>query len=120
MKFRSDRHGPSESSHQSPYMGKTYALSGLILGSGAAKQLENSLMVLGIDAAAVVSDIENRKTELGPAANGNVAGNAGLEIFQRIVDQIGENLLERQAVADDVRQWLDADLRIGLRGLMRD
>ena len=59
------------------------------------------------------------KAELGAAADRDVAGNAGLEIFQRVVDQIGKDLLQRQAVADDVRQRLDADLRLGLRGLMR-
>ena len=92
---------------------------GLVLGSGAAEQVENALMVLGIDAAAVVGDLENRKAELGAAADRDIAGNAGLEVFQRVVDQIGENLLQRQAVADDVGQRLDPDLRLGLRGLMR-
>ena len=50
----------------------------------------------------------------------DVAGDAGLEIFQRVVDQIGEDLLHRQPVADDVGQRLDADLRLRLGGLMRD
>ena len=46
-------------------------------------------------------------------------GTPVLEIFQRIVDQIGENLLQRETVADDVGQRFDPDLRLGLRGLMR-
>ena len=46
-------------------------------------------------------------------------GTPGLEIFERIVDQVGEDLLQRQAVADDIRQRLDADLGLGLGGLMR-
>ncbi len=50
-------------------MGKADALARLVLGAGAAEQLENALMVLGIDAAAVVRDLENRKAELGPAAH---------------------------------------------------
>ena len=92
---------------------------GLVLGSGAAEQVEDALMVLGIDAAAVVGDLEDRKAELGAAADRDIAGNAGLEIFQRVVDQVGEDLLQREPVADDVRQRLDADLRLGLGGLMR-
>ncbi len=79
------------------------------------KQVENPLMVLGIDAAPVVGDLENRKAQLGPAADGDVAGNPGLEIFERVIDQIGENLLQRQAIADDVRQRLDSNLGLGLR-----
>ena len=35
-------------------MGEADALSRLVLGAGAAEQVEDALMVLGIDAAAVV------------------------------------------------------------------
>ncbi len=35
-------------------MGEADALSRLVLGSGAAEQVENALMVLGIDAAPIV------------------------------------------------------------------
>ena len=48
-------------------MGKANALSGLVLRAGAAEQVENPLMVLGIDAAAIVGDLEDRKAELGAA-----------------------------------------------------
>ena len=57
-------------------MGKADALSRPVLGSGAAEQFENPLMVLGIDAAAIVGDLENRKAELGAAAHRDFAGNA--------------------------------------------
>ena len=100
-------------------MGKADALPRLVLGSRAAEQLENALVVLGIDAAPIVRYLENRKTELGPAAHRDFAGNPGLEVFQRIVDQIGEDLLQRKAIADDIRQRLDPDFGLGLRGLMR-
>ena len=52
------------------------ALARLVLRAGAAEKVENTLMVLGIDAAAIVGDLENRKAQLGPAADGDVAGNA--------------------------------------------
>ena len=57
-------------------MGQPDALARLVLGSGAAEQVEDALMVLGIDAAAVVGDLEDRKAELGAAADRDVAGNA--------------------------------------------
>src|ERR1700674_5323483 len=88
IKFRRYRHGSTEPSHQGAYMGETNSLSRLVLRTGASKKVENALMVLRIDAAAVVGDLENCKTELGPAPNGDVAGNPRLEIFQRIVEQV--------------------------------
>src|SRR5882757_6181552 len=101
-------------------MGKSYALSRLVLCTGATEKVENTLVVLGIDAAAVVCDLENRKAQLGPAPDRDVAGNARPEIFERVVDQIGENLFQREAIADDGRQRFDANLGLGLGNLMRD
>ena len=59
-------------------------------------------MILRIDTAAIVGDLENRKTGSGPATDRNFAGNPRLEIFERIVDQVRENLFDRQAVAGDI------------------
>jgi hypothetical protein len=59
--------GSTEPPHQGADVGKSNSLSRLVLGTGAAKQVKNPLMVLGIDAAAVVGDLEDRKAELGPA-----------------------------------------------------
>src|SRR5258707_759255 len=101
-------------------MGKSYSLSWLVLCTGATEKVKNPLVVLGIDAAAVVGDLENRKAQLGPAPDRDVTGNARLEIFERVVDQIGENLLQREAIADDGRQRFDANLGLGLGSLMRD
>ena len=111
VEFRRHRHGSPEPPHQGPDMGEPDALARLVLGAGAAKQVENPLMILGIDAAAVVGDLENRKAELCPAPDRDLAGNSRLEVFQRVVDQVGENLFHREAVADDVGQRFDADLR---------
>ena len=46
-------------------MGEADALARPVLGSGAAEQIEDALMILRIDAAAVVGDLEDRKAELG-------------------------------------------------------
>ena len=119
VEFRRYRHGSPEPPHQGPDVGKPNSLAGLVLGAGAAKQVEDALMVLGIDTTAVVGNLENRKAELGPASDRDIAGNSRLEVFQRIVDQIGENLFHREAVADDVGQRFDADGGLGLGGLVR-
>src|SRR5215813_15603410 len=100
-------------------MGKPNALARLVLASSPAEEFKNTLMILGVDAAAVIGDLEDRKAELGPAADRNPAGSLRLEVFDRIVDQVGEDLLQRQSVADDARQGLDVDLGVGFRGLMR-
>src|ERR1700722_18636494 len=101
-------------------MGKSDPLSRLVLFGGAAEQVENALMVLGIDAAAIVRDLEDRKTQLCPAPDGDIAGNPGLEVFERVVDQIREYLFQREAIAVDGRQRFDANLGLGLRSLVRD
>ena len=77
MKFRCDRHGAAESPHQRADMGEANALARPVLGSGAAEQIEDALMILGIDAAAIVRNVENRKAELGSAADQDVARYAG-------------------------------------------
>ena len=100
-------------------MGEPDALSRLVLGSRAPEQVENALMVLGIDAAPVVADLKHGKAELGSAADRDLAGNSGLQIFDRVVDQVGEDLLQRQPVADDVGQRRDVDFGLGLLGLVR-
>ncbi len=43
-------------------MGEPDPLSWLVLGSGATKQVENPLMILGIDTTPVIGDLENRET----------------------------------------------------------
>src|ERR1700679_2462515 len=98
-------------------MCKSYSLSGLVLFARAAEQVENTLMVLGVDAPAIVRDLENRKTELCPSSDMDLAGNPGFEIFERVVDQVREYLFDCKAVADDRWQRFDGNLSLGLRGL---
>src|SRR3954454_9627228 len=100
-------------------MRKTDALTGLVLGSGAAKQVEDPLVALGVDTAAVIADLEDSVAELGAPANSDLAGDAGLAIFDGVVDQLGDDLLQRQVVADEIRQLRDMDGRLRLGGLMR-
>src|SRR5439155_19991887 len=118
-KLRGNRHSASQPSHQGADMGKPDALSRFVLGSRAAVQVEDALVVLRIDTAAVVGYLKDCKTELGTSAHRDLTGNAGLEVFEGVVDQIGENLLQRQTVADDVWQRVDPDLGLGFGGLMR-
>ena len=54
-------------------MRKTNALAGLVLGSRAAEQVEYPLMILRIDAAAIVADLEDSVAEFGPPAKSDFA-----------------------------------------------
>ncbi len=62
-------------------MGQPDALSRPVLGAGAAKQVENALVVLGVDAASIIGDLEDRKSQLGAAAHRDVAGHARPEVL---------------------------------------
>src|ERR1700690_1666235 len=101
-------------------MGQAYSLSRFVLRTCTPKKVKNALMVLGVDTAAVVGDLENRKSQFGPAPDGDVAGNPRLEIFERVIDQVRENLLQREAIAGDLGQRLDANLGLCLRSLVRN
>src|SRR5262245_53617311 len=72
IELRGHRHGAAEPPHQCTDMCKSYALAGLVLSSGAAEQVEDALMVLGVDAAAIVSHVEDGISELGAAADFDV------------------------------------------------
>ena len=52
-------------------MGKPDALARFVLGSRPAEELKNALMILGIDAAAVIGNLEDGEAELGPSPNGD-------------------------------------------------
>src|ERR1700752_1157519 len=73
IEFRGHRHGAAEPPHQSADMCKSYALAGLVLDSGAAEQLENALVILGVDAAAIVGHVEHRISELCAAPDFDLA-----------------------------------------------
>src|SRR5665213_934823 len=91
VEFRLHRHGSAQPPHQGADMGKSDALPRLVLGAGAAEQVENTLMVPRIDTTAVVGYLENCKPQPCPAPDRDVAGNTRFEVFQRVVDQVGEN-----------------------------
>src|ERR1700744_4099041 len=93
IEFRRYGHRTAQSAHKRADMGEADTLTGFVLGSGAAEQVENALVILGSDATAVIGDFKNGKTKLGPAADSNLARNSRLHIFDRVVDQIGVDLL---------------------------
>src|SRR6185312_13826771 len=92
MEFRGDRHGTPEAPHQGADMGKADALSRSVLRSRTAEQLENALMVLLIDTTPIVRYLENRKPKFGATAHCYLARNPSLEVFECVVDQIGQDL----------------------------
>src|SRR4051794_38399481 len=78
VKLRGHRYGSAKPPYQGADVGEANSLSRLVLSAGAAEQVENPRVIFGIDAAAVVADLENRKSEFAAAPHRDVAGNAGL------------------------------------------
>lgn len=99
-------------------MRKTDALTLTILKTCPAKQIEDPRMVFWIYAAAVIGDLEDDETELGAALDQDVARHVRSQVLEGIVNQIGEDLFQCKAVADNIRQRFDAYLSAGFRCLM--
>ena len=72
-------------------MRQTNSLPGLVLGSRAPEKIENALMILLVDPAAVVRNVEYNESELVASADRDIAGNARFEILQGIFNQVGDN-----------------------------
>ena len=81
-------------------MRQTDALPGFVLGSCAPEKIEDALMILRVDTAPIVRNVENHEPQLVAAADGDIAGNARLEILQGIFNEIGEDLFQREPVGD--------------------
>ena len=94
-------------------MGKADALALTVLKSGTAKQIEYPGMVFRIDAAAVIDKIENKEAKLAAALDEDIARYAGLEILEGIINQIGEDLFQCEAITLDVRKLLKTNFCIG-------
>ena len=77
------------------------ALARLILRAGAAEKIENALVILVADSAAVILNLDqNRAAAVRSGANGNPRRPAGRTIFHGIVDEIAEYLFEGEPVGD--------------------
>ena len=100
-------------------MGKSYSLSGLVLGTGAAEKIENPLVVLGVDAAAIVGDLEDRKAQLVRPRTEMSPGTPGLRYLialsirlEKICSSASRSLMMSGSGSI-------ANLGVGFRGLMR-
>ena len=82
-------------------MGEPDALAGLVLRAGTTKQVEDALVIFRVDAAAGVGDFEDGEAELRTGGDVDLARDTRLEIFQRIVEQVGENLFDCETIADN-------------------
>ena len=83
---------------QRPHVGEADALARLVLRAGAAEQLEDALVVLRVDAAAVV--LRPRRRRAPPLARPRTTirpGPAGLEVLDRVLDEVAKDLLDRDA-----------------------
>src|SRR5690606_35221767 len=96
------------------------AFTGLILRAGPAEQVEDTLIVLGRDAPAVVAHIDpHPPCQFPSGAYPDLNGSVNRPIFCRIVEEIAEDLVERKTIRDNLRHvHLDANLASRFRNLV--
>ncbi len=80
-------------------MGKTNAFARAVLFAGPPEQFKYPLVVAGVDAAPIVLDIIDCLAGVDAAADLDLEGNVSAAVFQSIINEIGENLLQRQRIA---------------------
>ena len=99
-RFRPHSDVAAEAAHQRAYMGKADALARLVLRPERRNNIEHAFLVLLGDAAPIVLTLIRT---WGPFFGLYLepSGAAGLEIFERIVDQVSEDLVQRQPVRHD-------------------
>ena len=109
----------AETAYKGARMGKADAVARPVLDARAPEKIEDAFAVFGIDAAAVVAHlVGNRSMKVGrPDFDGS--RHVGPQIFDGVIHEIGEHLLEGKAVAGDRRQVTDADFGVGRLGLIR-
>src|SRR3569833_121148 len=95
---------PAEAISEGAHVRQTDAFAGPVLGAGAAEQVENPLVILRGDSAAVVRHFVHHAVAVAVPRDTNEAGAAGAEVHDRVLDEGRQGQLAREAVADDVRQ----------------
>ena len=80
-------------------------IQGRGLGIKAMENLKDFLLMLGCDADAVIFDVINCARVFHHARDFDESGPAGVEIFQRIIEKVGENLVELRGIAEAIGQF---------------
>lgn len=99
-------------------MGKTNSFPRAILRTRAPEQIEDPGMILGINTPAVILDVYEDRRSLFPAPHPYPSGPSRRKIFDRILKQIGENLLQGQPITDQVWKVFDLKGRFGVLKLV--
>src|SRR4051812_2426634 len=109
-----EQEGATDPPGEAPRMGQADALARLVLDTGAAEEIKHAFAVGWTDAAAVIDDVDAMLARrfLGP--DFDPSRHIAAQILQRVVEQIGEDLLDRHAIAADHRQLADHQLRLRL------
>src|SRR5262245_4749425 len=101
-----DGDGSTETTDEGAHMRQADTLPGAILRSRPAEDLEDALMVLGIDAAPVVLDLVDDAGRRGAGRDPDPARRAVTQVLERVLDQVGEDLLDGKTVANARRQGI--------------
>lgn len=95
------------------YMCKINVLIGFVLGFCMVEQVEDVLMVFWVDVMVIVVDFEDCVVEFGVFVYFDFVGDVVFQVFDGVVDEIGEDLFECEVVVYDVGQWFDLDFGLG-------
>ena len=100
VRARSGRRAFAPAAH----MRKPVPLARPVLGAGAAEQVEDAPVVARVDAAAVVADlVDETRDPRRDRVTSIRRGRAGVAVLHGVVEEVAEDLLDREPVADEGR-----------------
>src|SRR6185312_6039432 len=119
-KFRRKAHRAAEPAHQRADVRQANPFARPVLRTRTAKELEYTLMIVRVDAPAIVADLVYHMRPRCMALDFYSAGFPIATILESIVDEIGEDLLHREQVAHNGWKVGDGDGCSLFGGAMRD
>src|SRR3569623_1433422 len=93
---------PAEAVSEGAHVRQTDAFAGPVLRAGTAEQVENPLVVLRVDSTTVVRHFVHHAVVVAVPRDTNEAGAARAEVLDRVLNEVRQDLLEREAGADYV------------------
>src|SRR5690606_39153830 len=93
---------PAEAAHQCADMGQAYALARLVLRARPPEEIEDALVILSRYSPTVIGKVKRYPPrEILPGRDFDPYRPRRRPVFDRVVEQVAEDLLQRQTVRDD-------------------
>ncbi len=114
------RDGAAKPAHERRNIGQAHPLSRHVLRTGPPEELENSPMILRIDPATIIGNGVNGIGAAAEPFNLYLPLPGCFQELDCVFNEVRKNLLQREAIRNDVRQSADHDLRLFFSDLMGD